>query len=508
MFLFRHTPSRAPALALSGLLSLGGLAGCGLESTGPGATASEPAATSRASSLVTLGGDTSCAWGSTDCNPCVPDVPARFNAIRDHGEVLGFSPGTFNFNVAYPGSNHWEGIQRLPLDSGRYFVLSKRDGSASGNVGHLVHMASRNGDGLRFRSNRLSTSIAQPEDTAPPVEDRAVTALPVLGGYAHGGGMQAVGNIVALPMEEGPGAGRVAFYDYNATLTPSPFAYVAGSTANAGTASLSKLSNGRYLLLLGQYDAKSLEVFFSSENNLRSGTNQWLRADQWYDGELASGEWGPFQNLNLVTDCNDSQLYLVGTRLGGLRWGAVSDDHAHLYRVNIDGHMRLEHVASKHLYCSNDGSRQCNLDAAGGVFVDADRNLLLYATEHADDGPAGSVKMVEFRNTWADARCGADISHAYVDFYDDSDFSDRGFIYDYVDRDLKNWGSFHSIDAFNDKASAVRWCIPPGWRVRLYGDSNYAGSYKDLIGTGTLREVNLNSWSFGDKVSSARWLAF
>ncbi|WP_163988935.1 hypothetical protein [Pyxidicoccus caerfyrddinensis] len=502
MFLFRHAPSRSPVVVLTGLLSVGSLAGCGPEGTEPVA-----ATAARASSLVTLGGDTSCAWGSMDCNPCVPDVPARFNELRDHGEVLGFNPGPFNFNVAYPSSNHWEGIQRLPLDSGRYFVLSKRDDGSGGNVGHLVHMASRNGDGLRFRSNRLSTSIAQPEDTAPPGDDRAVTALPVLGGYVHGGGMQAVGNIVALPMEEGPGAGRVALYDYNSTLNPSPFAYVTGNTANAGTASLSKLSDGRYLLLLGQYDAKSLEVFFSTETHLRSGTNQWLRTDQWYDGELASGDWGPFQNLNLVTDCRDSQLYLVGTRLGGLRWGAVSDDYAHLYRVNIDGHLRLEHVASKHLYCSNDGSRQCNLDAAGGVFVDVDRNLLLYATEHADDGPAGAVKMVEFRNTWADARCGADITHAYVDFYDDSDFSDRGFIYDYADRGLKNWGSFHSIDAFNDKASAVRWCIPPGWRVRLYGDSNYSGSYKDLIGTGTLREVNLNSWSFGDKVSSARWLA-
>ncbi|WP_164016651.1 hypothetical protein [Pyxidicoccus trucidator] len=508
MFQLQDTHSHAPVLALTGLVALVGLTACGSEGTEAASTTSEATATARSSALVTLGGDTSCAWGSLDCNLCIPDVPARFAELRDHGEVLGFNPGPFNFNVAYPGSNHWEGIQRLPLDYGRYFVLSKRDGNPGGNVGHLVHMATRNGEGLRFRSNRLATTIAQPEDTAPPGDDRAVTALPVLEGYTHGGGMQAVGNIVALPMEEGPWAGRIALYDYNSTLSPSPFAFIYGNTANAGTASLTKLSNGRYLLLLGQYDAKSLEVFFSTESNLRSGTNQWSRTDQWYDWELASGEWGPFQNLNLVTDCNDSQLYMVGTRLGGLRWGAVSDDYAHLYRVNVDGHMRLEHVASKHLYCSNDGSRQCNLDAAGGIFVGPDRNLVLYATEHADDGPAGSVKLVEFRNIWADAGCGSDLQHAYVDFYDDSDFSDRGFIFDYADRSLKNWASFHSIDAFNDKASAVRWCIPPGHRVRLYNDSNYGGSYKDLIGSGTIREVNLNSWSFGDKVSSARWLAF
>jgi hypothetical protein len=489
------------ARTLTGILTLVGLTGCGKE---------PPAATtaSAASALVTLGGDTTCAWGDTDCNLCVPDVPARFLELRDHGEVLGFHRGAFELNVAYPGGNHWQGIQRLPRDAGRFLVLSKRDDRPDGNVGHLVHMATRNGDGLRFRSNRLSTAIAQPEDTAPPAEDRVVTALPVLDGYSHGGGMQAVGNLVALPMEQGPWAGRIALYDYTATLSPSPFAYVYGTTANAGTASIAKLSDGRYLLLLGQYDAKSLEVFFSTGDDLRSGTNQWNRVDSWNEGELPSGEWGPFQSLNLVTDCNDSQLYLVGTRLGGLRWGAVSDDHAHLYRVNLDGHLRLEHVASKHLYCSNDGSRQCNLDAAGGVFVGPDRNLILYATEHADDGPSNSVKLVEFRSIWADAACGSDLRHAWVDFYDDSDFSDRGFIFDHADRDLKNWASFHAIDAFNDKASAVRWCIPPGHRVRLYGDSNYGGSYKDLIGDGTRRQVNLNSWSFGDKTSSARWLAF
>lgn len=507
MFLLQHLSSRAPSLALAGLLSLAGLSGCGPDGSGPGVSASDSAAATRTSPLVTLGGDTSCAPGSLNCNLCVPDVPARFNELRDHGEVLGFNPGTFDFNVAYPSSNHWEGIQRLTVDYGRYFVLSKRDDRAGGNVGHLVFMGTRNGDGLRFRSNRLSTSIAQPEDTAPSGDDRAVAALPVLDGFKHGGGMQAVGNIVALPMEEGPGLGRIALYDYNFTLTPSPFAFVNGNSNTAGTASISRLSNGRYVLLLGQVDASVLEVFFSTETNLRSATNQWVRVDQWFDWELGSGEWGPFQNLNLVTDCNDSQLYLVATRLGGLRWGAVSDDYAHLYRVNIDAHMRIEHVASKHLYCSNDGARQCNLDAAGGVFVDADRNLLLYATEHADDGPGGSVKMVEFRSIWADARCGGDLAHAWVDFYDDSNFGDRGFIYDYVDRNLKNWASFHTIDAFNDKASAVRWCIPPGWRVRLYSDSNYGGSSKDLIGDGTMHEVNLNDWSFGDTVSSARWLA-
>jgi hypothetical protein len=177
--------------------------------------------------------------------------------------------------------------------------------------------------------------------------------------------------------------------------------------------------------------------------------------------------------------------------------------------VHIDTvHLRLEHVAVKQFYCSNDGSRQCNFDAATGVYVGPHRNLLLYATEHADDGPNGSVKLIEFRSVWPDPYCGDDLEHTFVDFYDDSDFTDRGFVFDYADRNLKNWSTFHQIDAFNDKASAVRWCIPIGHRVRLYADSNFRGSTKDLIGNGSVQEVNLNTWGFGDKVSSARWLDF
>ncbi|NOJ93010.1 hypothetical protein HMI51_08715 [Corallococcus coralloides] len=44
--------------------------------------------------------------------------------------------------------------------------------------------------------------------------------------------------------------------------------------------------------------------------------------------------------------------------------------------------------------------------------------------------------------------------------------------------------------------------------MRLYDDSNYKGSYRDLVGDGAFHEANLNSkaWGFNDKVSSARWL--
>ncbi|WP_224363258.1 hypothetical protein [Hyalangium versicolor] len=452
-----------------------------------------------------LAGYTGCTWGSLDCNLCVNDVVSTFNNMRDHGEVLGFNPPVSgSFNVAYPSSNHWEGIQRLTAGFGRYLVVSKRDDrGANGNVAHTVYMGSRTTTGRRFRSNRLSTSINEPEDTTPLVLDYAAAALPLDDGYAHGGGMQAIGNIVALPMEEGPGNGKVVLYDFSSPTAPVKLSTVEGASTAAGTASLTKLADGRFMLVLGQWDAKTLEFFLSTGTNIL--TTGWEPYDVWQDTEVPSGHWGSFQNLNFITDCSNGQLFMIGTLIGGLGWGAFDEDFAHLYSVSLAGSVTFQHVASKHFYCSNDGARQCNFGAAGGAFVDRDHNLLLYVAEQADDGPGGSVKMIEYRGIFPNAACGDDINQAFVDFYDDSDFSDRGFIYDYPDRFSKNWANFGSVDGLNDKISSVRFCIPPGHRVRLYENSNFGGASKELTGTGS---INLHDISFGDKISSAEWLSF
>ncbi len=210
-----------------------------------------------------LGGDTLCSWGSNwDCNVCVANVPGQFAALRDHGEPLGFKHDGLELNVAYPSSNHIEGVQRLLTGQGRTFVISKRDDrSPGGQIALVVSMASRNGSGVRVRSNRLSTSIAQPEDTPPTTSDQVAATLPIFAGFKHGGGMQAAGNVVAIPMEEGPGNGRIALYDLNNSTAPQPFAVIEGTTPAAGTASLAKLRTNKWVLLLGHGDARKLEVF-------------------------------------------------------------------------------------------------------------------------------------------------------------------------------------------------------------------------------------------------------
>ena len=89
----------------------------------------------------------------------------------------------------------------------------------------------------------------------------------------------------------------------------------------------------------------------------------------------------------------------------------------------------------------------------------------------------------------------------WVELYDDSDFSDRSLMLDWVDRGALNYADFDYAQHFEDKTSAVRWCLPPGRRLRLYEDKGFSGSSIDLVGRGHRR-----LHGFGDNASSAQWL--
>ncbi len=69
-------------------------------------------------------------------------------------------------------------------------------------------------------------------------------------------------------------------------------------------------------------------------------------------------------------------------------------------------------------------------------------------------------------------------------------------------------GQMFAVVRMEDKTSAVRWCIPVGWRYRLYADKNpCGGSYKDLVGNGAVQTLsNLGDIGFNDKVSCSKWL--
>ena len=448
--------------------------------------------------------DPSCRWGARDCNPPARNLLSEFRRLRDHGDLLGFRMGPAP-DVSM--NKHWQGVQRLTPQQGRYLAVSRSGRNVSFVV---VAMSSRDGSGERFRSNRIAASSAQ---RRPPAGDRVVRVVRSDPGFDHSGGIQSVGQFLAVGLEEGSRS-RVAFWDLADPRNPRRVGTLAHATGvkGAGTVSIARLLGGRYLLIVGGENANTLDFYLS-----RAGTGlsnpRFDHVATWKERQLVGGdsEFGNYQNLGLVADAGGT-LYLIGTHRNAA--GGRGKDFADLFRLERTPRSpRIRKLASRHLYCGFPGGAQCNLDAAGGLYVTPSGGLLLYGTEHDNDGPLGSVKAEEFRPAPHRSSC-TSINDAWVELYDDTGFDgDRSVMIDYVDRGLRNYGNYDRVEGFEDKASAARWCLPAGSRYRLYQHKGGCrGRAVDLIGSGTpASDRRFGDRSgivrrFNDEVSCSRWI--
>ncbi len=449
-------------------------------------------------SSLARGEGRACAWGSPDCNPCVADVAASVRSLRNRGDILGFYKGPAPDPKLL---KHWQGVQRLMGAHSDNLLVSTSNADEAGVL--TVSLGGRGGDGLRFRSNRLGSGSV--EDTAPPQTHIGVRYLRLERNYTHASGFQTVGHFAAVGLEGATNGarGRVVIISYAAptepvlqgrsTLTNYP-------SSDAGTASIARLASGRYLLIVGNSNANDLFFYRSTTGDLRN--TRWESVATW--NKSAVSGWGAYQNISLVGQC-DGQLFLIGTHNDSDY--TFGDDRIAAYLLSLNLERRtaqLTPAASRHVYCSwGPLEDQCNLDAAGGVYVDPDGRLIVYATEHDNDGPGGSVKMAEFRSAVAPTRCSR-IEEAWAELYDDKDFGDRGLMIDFTDRRRERYDNFDHVEGFGDKTSSARACLPPGWRFSLYEHDGYRGSRRDLVGTGQLVAVS-SFGGFGDETSSARY---
>jgi hypothetical protein len=467
-----------------------------------------PTAAGAPTQLPRLVGDRTCSWGSAACNPPVRNIVAQFGTLRDHGDLLGFH---MNGSPDVDAGRHWQGVQRLMSGQGRYVVVSR---SGRGVSFVVVRMASRDRGGQRFRANRIGVRSSL---VAPPMGDQVVSHKASDRGFDHSGGMQAVGRYLAVGLEESHRS-RVVFWDLSRPEHPRRVGRLEHTTgvSGAGTVSMARLRGGRYVLIVGGTDANILDFYVSRTGRLDQP--RFGHATRWRESQLKTTlrdgdrEFGDYQNLNLVTDTS-GRLYLIGThRSGNLTLGA---DFADLFLLeNLGNTVAITKVAKRHLYCGVPfAGQQCNFDAAGGVYVTPRRMLLLYGTEHANNGPQASVKAQEFRTVPHRAACDA-IDQAWVELYDDSGFDgDRSIMIDYVDRDRRAYTNYDLVEGFEDKASAAWWCLPRGWRYRLYEHkSPCGGRVVDLVGSGTPdRDADFGDnreavRDFGDAVSCSTWI--
>ncbi|MBL9127488.1 MAG: hypothetical protein JNL97_07575, partial [Verrucomicrobiales bacterium] len=158
--------------------------------------------------------------------------------------------------------------------------------------------------------------------------------------------------------------------------------------------------------------------------------------------------------------------------------------------------------------------------------------LLVYAVEHFNWGPRGSVRFVEFRHeqvyregnpiygiqpalvapelVFEDSSATLDAGASkrigsvrpWVEIFEDANYNGRSVIMDWLDRDKEDFKDLRKLswpDGFNDKASSVRWFAPLGWKIRLYDGDNYKVNddepYLDLPGLGYQNGIRVLSES-------------
>jgi hypothetical protein len=340
---------------------------------------------------------------------CVDDVVAAFERIGHDGDPMGFNVDQDIINPSK--GSHWQSVARHP-QAGNIFYVTKNKGRKLFSRGLLFRSAAglgivRLGSDLLSLPRRSDLHVRGKDFApgAPPPDHRLVDFRDVRFGYDHLGGMQAAGNLMAIPYEKGPkGTEAQAFlFDIRSAEQPVYLPVTQGLLVPAATmGAVGILPDGtvgsgtpRYVVL-ALYARNTRLRLWSLSAPVSGGFGSVLGAP------IDVDHGGPvFQNLQLVKDCSGA-LYAVGTRGDGGR------DAAYLYHLNlgrdpgtgnIDSFGGLELVTTRHLFCTDaatDGKRFCDFNAGAGIHVDPQGTLAVYGIEHDNDGHNRSTKMMEF----------------------------------------------------------------------------------------------------------------
>jgi hypothetical protein len=397
------------------------------------AASTSPVATSEAYSAETM--------GISEENRTVDDVTAAFDALTHHGEWLGFHMGEAPDTSPCPTDEHIQGIARSPQTGKPIFYVTR-----SGNVhdedyyGSLmvVEMGSRDTDGERLRSNRLF-SDHETRTSRPPGGDKVIKNISY-DSWEHPGGIQMVGDILAVPLEGPPGGferSKVIFYDCSDPKNPVKLDYELSFTYHkAGVVGITKLPDGHFFMIVTWGDNAVVQFYRSNETSFfapgfkfkghpESLENfQDLTADGYWPTGGSRGQY-PFQTLNFINQ-TDGKLFLIASRCSD-SWAPSSAHHGDdlMYLIQVTGFGEgktveftgIRKFIQKHL--SSDGcwntwggevcsgkpmivseNIQANFNAGAGAYISPSGELLYYATSHFNKGPDNTIKMAELRHNW------------------------------------------------------------------------------------------------------------
>ncbi|UCH69695.1 MAG: hypothetical protein JSV29_05435, partial [Candidatus Bathyarchaeota archaeon] len=261
-------------------------------------------------------------------NLALDNVTLAFDQLTFQGEWLGFHMGPAPDTYPPPGPEHFQGIARSPRTSIPPIFYVTRSGNKDNSDYYgsimVVQMNSRPQDGERLRSNRLSTDD-ETLDTEPPSNDTCIKNIP-FSDYGHVGGIQMVGDILAVPLEDRADdtlpEGKVVFYNCSEPTNPVKLGYELNTPSHKiGVVGITKLPDGYFLLVMSWGDSKDLDFYRSSKKSFFDAGFNFTRVSsisEDYLNDLEADHFWEFgknspQSLNFVTQ-KDGKVFLIGSR--------------------------------------------------------------------------------------------------------------------------------------------------------------------------------------------------
>ena len=492
---------------------------------------------------------------------CVNDVVDQFNGLKHHPEGLGFHLGAGAHDPT--SGRHYQGIVRIPGEGPPRFVTSK-----NGNVGNfeippgmddqpgeinVVELASRDTNGERVRSNRMIPNEST-QSTPPPAEDRVIMSFHTgdqngfMGShYRHLGGMQMWGQVALVGMDKPyfpeniPGKIQlIDFSDLSDPINVGSFTL----QHQASSIGIAPFGDGRLLLITTGNNGSPIygyEIYKDGKptQDLRFvpfGPSPYLKPLFTYDAAVKNVGWPTgFQSLqttNLFTDCNTGEMFLMGG-YNLSPFENTSRDRLGIWKIDpLTG--TLTPVNKRQIWCEFDHmDRVCNMAAASGFYVSPGGDLIMYATEHDNDGPNATVRMSEFSSQDGYDQDGAyrpaavpggtytgqpntpvavdgtastpAVAQARVELYDEPNFGGRGLVIDYPDHGKEDYRHLSRVEDYNDEASSVRWRIPKGCEAFLFDDKDYTGPKVHLGAAQGGPQADSNLEQFNDDTTSVKF---
>jgi hypothetical protein len=504
-----------------------------------------------------------------DDNPVAVNLIRQFSSLKQYPEALGFNLNQFfplPYFTGWMSDGHVQGIARSvrPGNPCVYVtVAGKSDAADPSGYVTTVLMGSRDVLGERFRSNRIGYEADGVTNyitryTYPPYNDAPVTRFvfngtqgpvdPLLWKWRHPGNPSVIGDAMLVPLEDKlsgnyfGASSAFAIFDIQNPTNPVPVALVPLNDPKAGTLAVTRLDNGRYLVLVGGIDSgQTLVGYLSGSPTLRDPNVSFTEAFRWSQSTnnwTVSGYNWPWDNDGdtFCTDgtdahqCyafvrnDDGKLYLIGTTkrhsCGSPFY--LGNDQADLFEVVMTGspvnYMQLIPRVTKGLVFNEDTSGyKANFTAAGGVHISPSGSLMLYAAPHGygnepkftgsnvEQQPPNYMQFVEIRPWFVNAVANPGPGTAHVELYEDQNYAGRSVILDFQDRFMESWQTFlGSIDDFNDKTHSISYCIPAG--LTIAGRTNVNGGGTNVaMSSINVFTGNADLGSLGDELSSLTW---